>query len=148
MFRLARSHQSSTRRARQRHSVDALFHMLHVVDQSWEQGCLRGNAQPCQCCTHGDLHHLDRLRASQTTAWRGPPFGPLVTWPIRTRCEHHCFGLHQLVGKFMVCCNTFSQLAHTISSSSGRSGPLRTTSTARRSTGHARCFSFFWGARF
>lgn len=37
--------------------------------------------------------------AAQTFAWRGPPLGPLVTRPLWTRCQYHCFDLHQLVGE-------------------------------------------------
>ena len=139
---MARSHQPSTRRSRQRHIADPRLHLLHVIDQSGKQSCFRSNAQPGHSRTNGDLHHLDRMRASQTTAWRRTPFGSLVTRPIRTRCQYHCFGIHQLVGKLLVRCNILSQPAHEICSSSGRSGPRPTTPIARRLTGHARCSLF------
>lgn len=148
MFRLARSHQPSTRSSRQRHIADARLHLLHVVDQPWEQGCLRSNAQPGHCCSHGDLHHLDRMRASQTASRRGPPFGPLVTWPIWARCQYRRFDLHELVGKIMTRCNTFVRPAYDIYSSSGLSGLLPTISTAPHSIGHAPCSSSFWAVRF
>lgn len=148
MFRLARSHQPSARSSRQRHIIDARLHLLHVINQPGEQSCFRGDAQPCHGCTHGDLHHLDWMRASQTASRRRPPFGPLATRPIRARCQYHRFDLHELVGKFVVRPNTFSRPAYDICSSSGRSGPLPTTSTAQRSTGHAHCFSFSWVVRF
>jgi len=99
---MACSHQPSTRRSRQRYTADPLLHLLYVVDQPREQGCLRSDAQPGHCCTHGDLHHLDRMRAPQTTPWRGSPFGSLVTWPIWARCQYHRFDIHQLVGELIV----------------------------------------------
>ena len=151
MFRLARSNQPAARSSRQRHIADAILHLLHVIDQSGEQGCLRRNAQSCHSCPHGDLHHLDRMRTAQTTAWRGPPFGSLVTRPIRAGCQYHCSNLHKLVGKIIALLrrnDISSQPADAICSSSGPSGPLSTTSIARHSTGHARCSSSFWGARF
>lgn len=148
MFRLARSHQPSARSSRQRHITDARLHLLHVFDQPWEQGCFRGDAQPGHCCSHGDIHHLNRMRASQTASRRGPPFGPLVTRPIRTHRQYHRFDLHELVGKFVVRLKTFARPAYDFCSSSGRSGPLLTTSTAQRSIGHARCSSCSSAVRF
>lgn len=148
VLRLARSHQPTARSSRQRYAPDTRLHLLHFIDQPGKQSRLRSDAQPGHCCTYGNLHHLDRVRASQKTPWRGPSFGPLVTRPIRARCQCGRFDLHELVGKSVIRPNTSDWPAYDIVSSSGRSGLLPTTSTARRSTGHARCSSLFWAVRF